>query len=149
VPEIPHFYRWCEMCTKESRLPVEVTVLVAVGDGVLADSLRFSLELEGYEVKFCDEHSLLGVITAHETPRLLVLDQDIFARLAVRPDECQFDAFGVPVILMVGHTTSRLLACAAAAGVSRLVEKPLLGGALFDAIRTELSKMSPLPVRRQ
>ena len=130
-------------------MPVEVTVLVAVGDGVLADSLRFSLELEGYEVKFCDEHSLLGVITAHETPRLLVLDQDIFARMAVRPDEYQFDAFGVPVILMVGHTTSRLLACAAAAGVSRLVEKPLLGGALFDAIRTELSKMSPLPVRRQ
>jgi DNA-binding NtrC family response regulator len=138
-----------EMCTRESRLPAAVTVLVAVGDGVLADSLRFSLELEGYQVKFCDEHSLLGVITAHETPRLLVLDQDIFARMAVRPDECQFDAFGVPVILMVGNATSRLLACAAASGVSRLVEKPLLGGALIDAIRTELSKMSSLPARRQ
>jgi DNA-binding NtrC family response regulator len=133
------------MRTREGNLPAAVTVLVAVGDGVLADSLRFSLELEGYDVKFCDEHSLLGVIAAHETPRLLVLDQDIFARMAARPGDCQFEAFGVPVILMVGNATSRLLACAAAAGVSRLVEKPLLGGALFDAIRTELSKMSSLP----
>lgn len=137
------------MCTRESKLPVAVTVLVAVGDGVLADSLRFSLELEGYEIKFCDEHSLLRVITAHETPCLLVLDQDIFTRMAVRPGECQFDAFGMPVILMVGNATSRLLACAAAAGVTRLVEKPLLGGALFDAIRAELSKISPLPARGQ
>jgi DNA-binding NtrC family response regulator len=133
------------MRPKESDLPAAVTVLVAVGDGVLADSLRFSLELEGYEIKFCDEHSLLGVIAAHETPRLLVLDQDIFTRMALRPGDCQFEAFGVPVILMVGNATNRLLACAAAAGVSRLVEKPLLGGALCDAIRTELSKMASLP----
>lgn len=136
------------MCTRESRLPVVATVLVAVGGGVLADSLRFSLELEGYKVEFCDEHSLLKVITAHDAPRLLVLDQDVFARMAARPGECQFDAVGVPVILMVGNATSRLLASAAAAGVSRLVEKPLLGGALLEAIRTELSKKSPPPARR-
>lgn len=135
------------MCTRESRLPAAVTVLVAVGGGVLADSLRFSLELEGYKVEFCDEHSLLGVVAVHDAPRLLVLDQDVFARMTVRPG--QFEAFGVPVILMVGNATSRLLACAAAAGVSRLVEKPLLGGALLEAIRTELSKTSPLPARRQ
>ena len=30
------------------------TVLIAVRDSVLADSLRFSLELEGYEAKLCE-----------------------------------------------------------------------------------------------
>ena len=134
-----------EMRLEHSTLPAATTVLVAVADAVLADSLRFSLELEGYKVKFCDEHSLPRVSAASGAPALLVLDQDIFARMAVRPGECQFEAFGVPVILMVGNATSRLLACAAAAGITRLVEKPLLGGALSDAIRMELSKISPLP----
>ena len=30
------------------------TVLIAVRDQVLADSLRFSLEVEGYEAKLCE-----------------------------------------------------------------------------------------------
>lgn len=118
-------------------MPAAVTVLVAVGDGVLADSLRFSLELEGYEIKVCDEHSLPRLIASNERPALLVLDEDVFARMPPHPGGCQ-GTFGLPVILMVEHATSRLLARAEAAGVARLVEKPLLGRTLFDAIRTEL-----------
>lgn len=121
-----------------SNLPAAVTVLVAVGDGVLADSLRFSLELEGYEIKVCDEHSLPRLMASDEPPALLVLDEDIFARMALHPGGGQFGTFRLPVILMVEHATSRMLARAEAAGVARLVEKPLLGTALFDAIRTEL-----------
>ena len=53
------------MRLKEIDLAEAATILIGVGDGVLADSLRFSLELEGFEVKLCDEHSLLRVMAWH------------------------------------------------------------------------------------
>jgi hypothetical protein len=56
------------------------TVLIAVRDAVLADSLRFSLELEGFEAKLCDELSLLPALAASEAPGCVLLDQDVFAR---------------------------------------------------------------------
>lgn len=115
------------------------TILIAVGDGVLADSLCFSLELEGFEVKLCDERSLFRAMAVAGTSRCLVLDQDVFARLA--DGDHRFAAFGIPVVLMVGHMTERVVAFAEKAGVTHVVEKPLLGGVLFDAIRTALRKM--------
>jgi FixJ family two-component response regulator len=113
------------------------TIFIAVADGVLADSLRFSLELEGFETHFCDESSLLPAMMS--VPRTqascLVLDQDVFARVVDGEEAGLFADQGVPVVLMVSHTTKRVLARAAAAGVTEVVEKPLLGGVLFDAIR--------------
>lgn len=122
------------MRLKENDLAEAATILIAVGDGVLADSLRFSLELEGYAVKLCDEYSLPRAIGAGEGQGCLVLDQDVFARMADR----RFDALGVPVILMVECQTGRVLARAEAAGVTKVVEKPLLGSVLFDAIKTAM-----------
>ncbi len=65
----------------------------------------------------------------------LVLDQDVFARMVEGEDAGLFTDRGMPVVLMVSHTTKRVLARAAAAGVTEIVEKPLLGGILFEAIR--------------
>jgi FixJ family two-component response regulator len=117
------------------------TILIAVGDGVLADSLRFSLELEGYAVKLCDEHSLHGAMAADQAPSCLVLDQDVFARMVDGKGDRRFAAFEIPVVLMVGHKTQRVVASAEKVGVTDVIEKPLLGGVLFDAIRTALEKM--------
>jgi len=128
------------MRLKEIDLAEAGTILIAVGDGVLADSLRFSLELEGFEVKLCDEHSLLRAMAAHEAPGCLVLDQDVFARMVDGKGDRRLAEFDIPVVLMVGHKTERVLARAKAAGVSEVVEEPLLGGVLFDAIRTTLRK---------
>lgn len=112
------------------------TVLLAVGDGVLADSLRFSLELEGFETRFCDEHSLLPAMCAPCVDAgCLVLDQDVFTRLVQGENPRLFGDRDIPVILMVSHSTKRVLAGAAAAGVTAVVEKPLLGGTLLDLIR--------------
>jgi FixJ family two-component response regulator len=124
------------MRLKGNHLAEAATILIAVGDGVLADSLRFSLELEGYAVKLCDEYSLLRTIDAGEPQGCLVLDQDVFARMTDR----RFDGFGVPVILMVECQAGRVLARAEAAGVTKVVEKPLLGSVLFDAIKTALKE---------
>lgn len=121
------------MRLKENDLAEAATILIAVGDGVLADSLRFSLELEGYGVRLCDEYSLPSTI-ASQPQSCLVLDQDVFARMADR----RLDALGVPVILMVESPTGRVLARAEAAGVTKVVEKPLLGNVLCDAIKTAM-----------
>jgi DNA-binding NtrC family response regulator len=121
------------MRLKENDLAEAATILIAVGDGVLADSLRFSLELGGYAVRLCDEYSLSCAI-ASQPQSCLVLDQDVFARMTDR----RFDALGVPVILMVESRTGRMLARAEAAGVTKVVEKPMLGNVLCDAIKTAM-----------
>lgn len=117
------------------------TILIAVGDGVLADSLRFSLELEGFNTRFCDEHSLLSLMSApcvHGA--CLVLDQDVFLRIVDEQESGLFADRGIPVILMVSQKTDRVLAGAGAAGVTEVVEKPLLGSVMFDTIRQVLDK---------
>ena len=45
---------------------------------------------------------------------------------------------GYPVILMVGDKTEKVLARAKQAGVATVVEEPLLGGVLLEAIKSAL-----------
>ena len=109
------------------------TILIATGDGVLADSLRFSLELEGFEARLCDELSLLPALATSEAPGCLLLDQDVFARMV--EGEPPLGDLGMPVVLLVGALTRRVLERASAAGIAKVVEKPLLGGVLVEAIK--------------
>jgi FixJ family two-component response regulator len=120
---------------KETHLAEAETILIAVSDRVLADSLRFSLELEGFETAFCDERSALPAARASHAPGCLVLDHDVFARMVQGSGARLFADIGVPVVLMVSLKTQPLLARAEAAGVAEVVEKPLLGGVLSAAIR--------------
>ncbi len=115
-------------------MPQAGTILIATGDAVLADSLRFSLELEGFEAKLCDEISLLPALAASELPCCLVLDQDVFSRMIDGEDDTLLGEIGTPVVLLAGTVTRRLLDRAAAAGVAGVVEKPLLGGVLLETI---------------
>ena len=110
------------------------TILIAVGDGVLADSLRFSLELEGFAVKLCDEYSLLSEAAANGSPRCLVLDNGVFTRMLDSSGGRLFTEFGIPVVLLVGLKNERTLARAKDAGVTKVLEQPLLGATLCDAI---------------
>jgi len=112
------------------------TVLIAVRDSVLADSLRFSLELEGYEARLCEPP--IERPADVELRTCLVLDQEVFASLWGRGGTGVFTRFGLPTVLMVNQRTQRLMDYATAAGVTAVVEKPLLGGVLFDAIRSAL-----------
>jgi len=113
------------------------TVLIAVRDVVLADSLRFSLELEGYEARFCE--APIAAIPDGVLKACLLLDQDVFADMVGSGNSHAIGRLGVPTVLMVNQRTQRLLDHATAAGVTTIVEKPLLGGVLFDAIRSALA----------
>ena len=78
------------------------TILVAVDNGVLADSLRFSLELEGFGVALCNEHSLRGSTAETDAAGCLVLDDDVFVRMLNGKGESRLAGLGYPIILMVG-----------------------------------------------
>ena len=112
------------------------TVLIAVGDGVVADSMRFSLELEGFEVKLCDEYSLPRAIDALAAEGCLVMDQEVFGRLVGKGRN--FALCGVPAVLMVGLKSERILARAKEAGIIEVIETPLMGEVLSDAINAAL-----------
>jgi FixJ family two-component response regulator len=102
---------------------------------VLADSLRFSLELEGFTVGLCDELTLFPSLAPADRPRCLVLDQDVFDRLIEARTDRLLAQISVPVVLLAGTETRRLLAHVNAASIAKIVEKPLLGRALLDAVR--------------
>jgi hypothetical protein len=112
------------------------TVLIAVQDAVLADSLRFSLELEGYAARLCTPP--FEPLADVEERACLLLDQDVFAGMIGRGDKDALGRLGMPTVLMVNQRTPRLMDHAKAAGVASIVEKPLLGGVLFETIRKVL-----------
>jgi len=116
--------------------------LIAVNDAVLADSLRFSLELEGYATELC----ALPLDPAKSTERraCLLLDQDVFAAMMRNGDGKVIGRLGFPTVLMVNQRTRLLAEQASTAGVASVVEKPLLGGVLFETIRRVLETESAL-----
>ena len=110
-------------------------VIVVDDDDAVRNSLKFSLEIEGYEVRLYSGGSeLLGAPDVGDCD-CLVIDQNMpglsgletVNRLRERHVE-------VPAILITGHPNSMLRAHAGRAGVN-IVEKPLFGNALIEGIR--------------
>ncbi len=128
-------------------MPTTGIVLIATRDSVLGESLRFSLELEGFAVRFADEITLFSSLAATERPSCLVLDQDVFDRMGEGTSDGLLAEASVPVVLLVGTATKRLLERVCAASIARLVEKPLLGGDLVDAVRAVTDGRRPFPAR--
>jgi len=122
--------------SEDIQLAETGTVLIAVRNTVLADSLRFSLELEGYQARLCEPP--VERLADVELRTCLLLDQDVFTTLWGRGGPGVLARFGMPTVLMVNQRTPRVMDHAIAAGVTTVVEKPLLGGILFDAIRSAL-----------
>jgi len=118
---------------QQSAAPV---ILLVDDDPAVLGSLKFSLELDGYAVAaHASAESVLaqGVLPAGGC---MVVDYglpginglDLIAVLRGR-------GLHLPAILMTSHPGPLLRERARAAGVA-IVEKPLLGQALNDAIRT-------------
>jgi len=127
-------------------LATPAIILIAVSDAVMADSLRFSLELEGLEVKLCDEFSMRRTIQDEAAGNCIVLDQTVFAR--VEKDLRSLAGDDLPIILLIGHATERLTARARVAGVTMVLDTPLMGAALIDAIASSLkSSRTPMAHR--
>jgi two-component system response regulator FixJ len=114
-------------------------VLIVDDDQAVRDALQFALQLEGLRVH------------VHSSGAALLADPELSsAGCIILGDRMrQMDGFvllqklralgpGVPAIMLTGHATARVRALAAAAGVRKVLEKPLLDNDLVDNIRAVL-----------
>ncbi len=116
------------------------TILLIDGDPAVRSALKFSLELDGFAV---DAHADAEALAAREqlpAEGCLVLDQhlpgmtglDLLALLRAR----QVD---LPAILITTHPSAAVRKRAAEGGVE-IIEKPLLGDGLAQAVQAALER---------
>ena len=127
----------------QGELSVLGSVVVIVDDDpAVRNSLKFSLEVEGFLVRAYGSGAEL--LNARDLPicGCFVVDQkmpgmtglDLIAKL-------RDQHISVPAILMTSHPNAALTASAARADIP-IVEKPLLGNALIDRIRAACAHKS-------
>jgi len=115
-------------------------IIVVDDDPAVRNSLKFSLEIEGFLVRlYANGSELLG---ERDIPRCscLVVDQrmpgiaglDLICKL-------RSQSVSAPAILITSHPTTELARRAAGANVL-IVEKPLLGNALLEQIHNACSQ---------
>ena len=124
------------MVEESHELAVQVAVVGVVDDDpAVRNSLKFSLEIDGFAVGVYASADELLSDSNIDRFRCLVIDQhmpgmnglDLVTKLRERQ-------LKVPVILITSHPPKLLVVGADRAGVP-IIEKPLLGNALQDKIR--------------
>jgi FixJ family two-component response regulator len=111
------------------------TVLVVDDDPAVLNSLKFSLEIEGYEVAaFASARDFFRA--GPPVAACLVIDQNLAEVSGLDVvGELRRRGIGMAAVLITSYPAALLRQRAAAAAVP-IVEKPLLGSTLVDTIRT-------------
>lgn len=121
--------------------PARPTILVVDDDADLLAALRFSLEADGYRVRaFASAEAMLASDEGSDSAACLVIDYvlpranglDLIRALRQR-------GVGAPTILITTHPSLWVRELTGKLGV-RIVEKPLLGGMLVQAVREEVAR---------
>lgn len=118
--------------------PDRPLVVLVDDDPAVRNSLKFSLELEGFEVDAFDsgETLLARQLPDHDT--CLVLDERLPGLTGLQTlAELRDRRVALPALLITTNPNPNIRAAAAAAGIS-IVEKPLLCDALSGRIRAAL-----------
>jgi FixJ family two-component response regulator len=113
-------------------------ILVVDDDSAVRNSLKFMIEVEGFQVnayssaqELLNEDSLPAnscLVTDYHMPDMTGLEL---------VDQLRDRQISIPAILMTANPTEILRNRAKAAGIS-IIDKPLLGSRLLDAIRVAL-----------
>lgn len=121
-------------------------VVVVEGDDALCHALKFSLELEGYEVDMCESGEALLQRSLPSDHTCLVIDERLpgVAGLAAL-QQLRRRNVGLPAVIMTTNPTLALRKAAADAAVP-IVEKPLLGDVLLGKIRAALNPADVRPL---
>lgn len=118
-------------------------VIVIDDDDAVRNSLKFSLEVEGFKVEiFADGQEFLGQAKLPACG-CLVIDQnlpkvrglEIIAELRRR-------RFVAPAILITSHPSESVRRQAHSAGIP-IIEKPLLSGILVDMVQQAMGRSAP------
>lgn len=113
-------------------------VLLVEDDAALGPALKFTLELEGYAVELTDRAEVLMGRTLPEGATCLVTDQNLPGMGGLDMVEAlRLRGVRVPAILITTQVTRNVRAQAGRLDV-QVVEKPILGDRLSDAIRGAL-----------
>jgi two-component system, LuxR family, response regulator FixJ len=115
-------------------------VLIVDDDQAVRDALQFALRLEGLCVHVHSEAAALLEDPDLSQAGCVILDDrmpqlDGFALLS----KLQARNISLPTIMLTSHATPSVRARADAAGVSKVLEKPLLDNVLMDNIRSILN----------
>jgi two-component system, LuxR family, response regulator FixJ len=115
-------------------VPADRTILVIDDDPAVRNSLKFSLEIDGYRVRLFRSGGDLLDLDLIPPSACVIVDYNLPG-----PDGLELVAalrargYGSPAILITSHPPSGVRQRAAIADVA-IVEKPLLGDALIEAI---------------
>lgn len=124
---------------------LEPVVIVLDDDLAVRNSLRFSLQIEGFSVRaYASGDELLE---AAEFPRLGCLVVDYYLPGTNGLDvlrKLREHKVMLPALLVTSHPSEAVRKQAAQAGVT-IVEKPLLGNVLIDGIRAALAREAKRP----
>ncbi len=113
---------------------IERPVFVIDDDPAILASLKFSLEIEGYTVRTYSSAKALIADATRKNWGCLVIDYNLDDRNGLQLlDELRQRGVAMPAILITTNPGPHLRVRAAAASVT-IVEKPLIGDTLVDAI---------------
>ena len=127
------------MDTQDKSPSPTATVIVVDDDAAVRNSLKFSLEIEGFSVRaYSDGAELLRA--GELTPcACFVIDQKLPGMNGLEVvAELRKEHIAAPVILITSHPNNAVQQRAALAGVP-IVEKPLLGNTLIDRLRDAIA----------
>jgi two-component system, LuxR family, response regulator FixJ len=122
--------------------PKKPVIVIVDDDFAVRNSLAFALTEEGFLARsYGSAETLLDDVLLNDA-HCLVIDQKLPGLTGLGlVDELRRRGVSAPVILITTDPTSRLRRAAAEAGVS-IIEKPLIGDALFHEIDLNLAKSS-------
>ncbi len=130
------------MVTNKNIIRAPMTVLVVDDDLAVRNSLKFSLELEGFAVRlYADGRELLN------DPHLpsdgcLIVDQVMPGMVGLDVvDAIRRRGMTNPAVLIISNASPKIRDRAAMAGVA-VIEKPFFGNELVDAIRDSLASIA-------
>jgi len=126
--------------TADAALPEKPTIIVVEDDAAVRQSIKFSLELEGFAVRtYADAEELLNETTLPPFG-CLVIDYNLPALNGLEVlRQLRNRQVRLPPIVITSYPSRMVRERAAAAGAS-IVEKPLFNHALSDNIRAALEQ---------
>jgi two-component system response regulator FixJ len=127
----------------KNQTPVRptATILIVDDDVAVRDSLKFSLELEGFTVRlYADGRELLSEPNFPDDG-CLVIDEFMPGLSGLETvDALRRRGKSIPVILVTSHPSSAIRHGATARGVV-IIEKPFFGHALVDSIHDVMARL--------
>ena len=128
-----------------ARSSSKLNVIVVDDDPAVLNSLKFSLEIEGLSVScYHSGTELLNAVDSLDSG-CMVVDYHLFDMNGLELLRKLRDrSISIPALLITSYPSMALRKEAAQAGV-RIIEKPLFGNLLLDAIRSTLARQAAAP----